>query len=94
MPTRGCSKRLVAVLDADPTVAFAYCRSWRVTENDRQDGFADFYLTYLDASRWTTDYCADGREECRDYLIHQNTVPNASGVVFRTGNLRARRRRG
>ena len=34
-------------------------------------------------SRWTTDYCADGHDECRDYLIFHNTVPNASGVVFR-----------
>jgi len=76
-------ERLVAALEADTTVVFAYCRSWRMTEDNRQDGFADFYLVYLDASRWTTDYCADGRDECRDYLIQRNTVPNASGVVFR-----------
>ena len=76
-------ERLVAILEADPTVAYAYCRSWRVTEDDRKDGFGDFYLAYLDASRWTTDYCADGHDECRDYFIHQNAVPNASGVVFR-----------
>jgi glycosyltransferase involved in cell wall biosynthesis len=76
-------ERLVAVLDADAAVAFAYCRSWRVTEDDLPDGFSDFYLIYLNESRWTTDYSADGRDECRDYLIQQNTVPNASGVVFR-----------
>ena len=76
-------ERLAGILDTDPAVAFAYCRSWRVTEDDRKDGFGDFYLAYLDGSRWTTDYCADGRDECRDYLIQRNTVPNASGVVFR-----------
>ncbi len=76
-------ERLVAVLESNPAIAYAYCRSWRVTEDDRKDGFGDFYLAYLDASRWTTDYCADGRDECRDYFIHQNAVPNASGVVFR-----------
>ena len=76
-------ERLVALLDSDPAVAYAYCRSWRITEGDQRDGFGDFYLTYLDASRWTTDYCADGHDECRDYFIHQNAVPNASGVVFR-----------
>ena len=76
-------ERLVALLDSDPTVAYAYCRSWRVTEGDQRDGFGDFYLTYVDASRWTTDYCADGHDECRNYFIHQNAVPNASGVVFR-----------
>src|ERR1700757_4566906 len=45
-------ERLVAILDGDPAVAFANCRSWRVTDSDQQDGFADFYLTYLDVSRW------------------------------------------
>jgi glycosyltransferase involved in cell wall biosynthesis len=75
--------RLVALLDSDPVVAYAYCRSWRTTETNQQDGFADFYLAHLNTSRWTTDYCADGHDECRDYLIQDNTVPNASGVVFR-----------
>ncbi len=76
-------ERLVAVLEADPRVAFVYCRSWRVTESDEQDGFADFYLTHLDASRWTIDYSADGHEECRNYFAYTNPVPNASAVVFR-----------
>src|SRR6266404_1554100 len=76
-------ERLVPLLDSDPAVTYAYCRSWRVTEGDQPDGFGDFYLTHLDPSRWTTDYYADGHDECRDYFIHQNAVPNASGVVFR-----------
>jgi glycosyltransferase involved in cell wall biosynthesis len=74
---------LVRLLEIDPAVAFAYCRSWRITERDQHDGYADFYLTDLDASRWTTSYCADGHAECQSYFIHHNTVPNASGVVFR-----------
>ena len=76
-------ERLVAVVDADPQVAFAYCRSWRVSANDQLDGFADDYLARLDPRRWTTDYCADGIEECRNYLVRTNPVPNASAVVFR-----------
>src|SRR6185437_16633828 len=32
-------ERLVSILDADPSVAFAYCRSWRVDEDDRLNGF-------------------------------------------------------
>jgi glycosyltransferase involved in cell wall biosynthesis len=76
-------ERLVAILEADATVAYAYCRSWRVSEDDRKDGFGDFYLTHLDASRWSAGYCASGKDECSKYLIFHNTVPNASGVVFR-----------
>jgi len=76
-------ERLVTVLEAKPTVAFAYCRSWRISEDDQQDGFADHYLDYLDPYRWTADFCADGREECRNYFLSINPVPNASAVVFR-----------
>jgi glycosyltransferase involved in cell wall biosynthesis len=74
---------LVRLLEIDPGVAFAYCRSWRITERDQHDGFADFYFTYLDASRWATSYCVDGHDECKNYSLFHNTVPNASGVVFR-----------
>jgi glycosyltransferase involved in cell wall biosynthesis len=76
-------EKLVAVLDKEPTVAFAYCQSWQVSDDDRPNGFADFYLDYLDPQRWKADFCVDGYEECRNYFIFSNTVPNASAVVFR-----------
>ena len=73
-------ERLVAVLDADPTVMFAYCRSWRVTEDDQKNGFGDWYLDYLDPQRWTANFFADGAEECRNYFVYSNPVPNASAI--------------
>jgi glycosyltransferase involved in cell wall biosynthesis len=76
-------ERLVAVLDKDSAVTLAYCQSWRVLDDDQLDGFADYYLDYLDAHRWKADFCADGRGECESYLICSNTIPNASAVVFR-----------
>jgi glycosyltransferase involved in cell wall biosynthesis len=76
-------ERLVPVLNADPAVAFAYCRSWRVTEDDRRDGFGDSYLVDLGLERWSADYLADGYEECRNYFVHRNIVGNASAVLFR-----------
>jgi glycosyltransferase involved in cell wall biosynthesis len=74
---------LVAALNTDPAVAFAYCRSWRVTEDDRLDGFGDSYLVDLGLERWGADYLADGHEECRNYFVHRNIVGNASAVLFR-----------
>jgi len=76
-------ERLVAVLDREPRVTFAYCRSRRVAEDDRLCGFSDYYLKELDPRRWTVDFWADGREECRNYFVWANPVPNASAVVFR-----------
>ncbi|MHB8413052.1 MAG: glycosyltransferase family 2 protein [Candidatus Acidiferrales bacterium] len=75
-------ERLVTVLDADPKIAFTYCRSRRVSVDDDLDGFADFYLAEIDPHRWTADYCADGCDECRNYFVRANSVPNASSVVF------------
>ena len=76
-------ERLVAVLDEEPEVTFAYCRSWRINQAGEPNGFADWYLADLDARRWTADFRADGREVCRNHFVHANSVPNASAVVFR-----------
>jgi glycosyltransferase involved in cell wall biosynthesis len=76
-------ERLVALLDQESMVTFAYCRSHRVTVEDHLDGFADSYLDGLHPERWRGDFCVDGREECRNYFVLTNPVPNASAVVFR-----------
>jgi glycosyltransferase involved in cell wall biosynthesis len=77
-------ERLVKVLDEEPEVTFAYCRSFRVTRDGQQDGFADRYMARVDAERWTADFRAGGQEECRNWFVFGNAVPNASCVVFRT----------
>jgi glycosyltransferase involved in cell wall biosynthesis len=76
-------ERLVGLLDAEPEITFAYCRSWRITRDGERDGFADWYLADLDGRRWSADFRADGGEECRHYFVSNNSVPNASSVVFR-----------
>lgn len=76
-------ERLVKVLDEEPEVTFAYCRSWRVTKDGQKDGFADRYMGRVDAKRWTADFRVDGQEECRNWFVFGNSVPNASCVVFR-----------
>jgi len=76
-------ERLVAVLDADPKIAYAYCKSWLVSPNGDLDGDADSHLSDPDRNRWAADFEADGREECRDYFVRNNNVSNASAVVFR-----------
>jgi len=76
-------ERLVGRLDAEPTAVLAYCRSWRVSGKGETAGFADYYHSDLHPSRWAADFCADGLEECGKYLVHRNTISNASSVVFR-----------
>ena len=76
-------ERLVPVLDNEPKVVYAYCRSRRVSADCELSGFVDYYLKPFDRSRWTADYRADGREECRNFFARVNCVPNASAVLFR-----------
>lgn len=76
-------ERLVAVLDRDPAITFAYCRSWRVTDDDQIQGYGDWHLDSLDPCLWKTDFCADGREHCRRYFVRSPVVSNASAAVFR-----------
>jgi glycosyltransferase involved in cell wall biosynthesis len=75
-------ERLVPALDADPATVISYCRSWRV-EGDRVDGFADPLLDPPDLLRWSSDFCANGEELCREYSVLANIVRNASSAVFR-----------
>jgi glycosyltransferase involved in cell wall biosynthesis len=74
---------LVSLLDANPKTVFAYCRSGCVSDDGQVGGFLDGYLSDLDAQKWTADFWADGHEECEKYLVHRNTVPSASAVLFR-----------
>lgn len=74
-------ERLVGVLDSDSGITFAYCRSNCVTDDDRFGPFVDIHLS--DSRRWTTDFCNDGTEACRNFFLPDNPVANASAVVFR-----------
>src|SRR3984893_13145 len=75
--------KLVSRLDAEPSAVLCNCRSWRVSADGEIIEFLDSWVADLDAQKWTVDHLADGREECRKYLVRRNTIPNASCVVFR-----------
>jgi glycosyltransferase involved in cell wall biosynthesis len=72
-------EKLVPLLDAEPNMVLAYCKSWRVREDDQIIGTSP----HQDEKRWRADFRADGREECRNYLIRGCTIPNASAALFR-----------
>jgi len=76
-------ERLVSRLGAEPRAAFAYCRSWRVSEHGQLHGFQDSLLSSPDTERWSADFLADGPEECRERLIRGNSIFGASSAVFR-----------
>jgi glycosyltransferase involved in cell wall biosynthesis len=73
--------RLVAVLDGDAEIAFAFCRSRCVSEDDVLGLFVD--INSRASRRWAADFCSDGTAACRNFFLPDNPVSNASAVVFR-----------
>jgi glycosyltransferase involved in cell wall biosynthesis len=73
---------LVPMLMANPKAGVAYCQSMVTDEHGQVGTDAVVWTQNLHPTRWYSDYVADGKEEVANYLLWQNTIPNASAVVF------------
>lgn len=60
----------------------SYCRSVRVEEEKILDSDY-FWADGLDSQRWKKDFINDGLDEIKNCLVYRNTIPNASGCLFR-----------
>lgn len=76
-------KRLVEKLDTYPSVGVAYCQSFQTDEYGNINSTLHFHTNELDLQRWKVDFIESGHVECSSFLICKNTIPNASGVLFR-----------
>ncbi|HMB90006.1 MAG TPA: glycosyltransferase [Rhodothermales bacterium] len=76
-------ERLVPQLEAHPTAGLVYCQSCIVNENDEIIGSYDHHAAELGSKRWQEDFFNVGEDECNNYLLYKNTIPNASAVLFR-----------
>jgi glycosyltransferase involved in cell wall biosynthesis len=75
---------LVPVLSGNPLVGLVYCRSMVIDEEDKvitSIGNCGKYLPV--GERWERDFVRNGMQECREFLIYDNTIPNVSAVLFR-----------
>ena len=75
--------RMVELLDAHPNVGIAYCQSAHVDEDGKDLGSIIWSVDWLGRARWEQPFVANGLTEVREVLLLQDTIPNASGVVFR-----------
>jgi glycosyltransferase involved in cell wall biosynthesis len=77
-------ERLLPLLEARPHVGIAYCRSFCVDQADQ----TIMQPKPFGNSRWDQDFIRSGRAECADQMSLENTIPNASAVVFRADSYR------
>lgn len=76
-------EKLVSKLEEDADVGVVYCQSWIVDQNSDILHSAVKYTEGFDKERWKHDFRNKGQDECRQFMILGNTIPNASAVLIR-----------
>lgn len=74
---------LLPLLDENPNLGLAYCQSCLIDKEGVAVGDSLAWTSDLDPMRWKFDFVNNGRDEISNYLIHKNTIPNASAVITR-----------
>jgi glycosyltransferase involved in cell wall biosynthesis len=74
---------LVGRLKQNPECGLAYCNSSAVDAGGHIIDLVRPTMYDVDLTRWQRDFVGSGREECIRYLIRENTIQNASAVVFK-----------
>lgn len=73
---------MIQPMENDDAIVISYCRSLIIDKDDKISGInAD--ADVMDGKKWNRSYIETGDKELSGYLNYKNTIPNASGVVFR-----------
>lgn len=74
----------VCMMEADSRLGMAFCQSVLIDEcANKMHSFNEHYKFIFKTDRWEKAFHVKGEIECTQYLIHHNTLPNASGILFR-----------
>lgn len=75
---------------SDDHIVLSFCQSYRV--NNKGGDVTGDWLSHTQEydldNIFTEDFTMEGKEFIRKFLIHKNTIPNASGVLFEKVHLR------
>ena len=75
---------LLKQMEADSNIVLAYCQSNRINEKGEIVGnWIDFTSEFERGKLFEKDFIMSGKEYIQQFLIHRNTIPNASAVLFR-----------
>ncbi len=75
--------RLVRELEAHPEAGLAFCQSRVIDRDGLVLGLYTERAKRLYRERYRADFAVKGADECARVLLLENSVPNASGVLFR-----------
>jgi glycosyltransferase involved in cell wall biosynthesis len=75
----------VHALESNENAVITYSHSHLVDESGEflRDFKDDYSFIFGDASRWSNDFTVNGPHEVATTMVFSNTIPNASGALFR-----------
>ena len=74
---------LLPAMLSNEQLGIAYCQSLSVNQHNEIIGNWYVYTESLSDTQFNSDFYMNGKDYIRNFLIHKNTIPNASAVVFR-----------
>jgi glycosyltransferase involved in cell wall biosynthesis len=74
-------EKLLTAAETDNATVVS-CRSRLIDADDKDHGILQ-HDAFPDNTRWESDFTTEGLSELKHYLYVQNTIPSASGVLFR-----------
>ncbi|OTG98797.1 glycosyltransferase [Acinetobacter sp. ANC 4973] len=75
--------KLVPKFDQNPNLVLAYSQSYRMNAQGEVTGTWKTHTDSSDSELFSHDFELSGLEYFEKFLTFQNTIPNASGVVFK-----------
>jgi glycosyltransferase involved in cell wall biosynthesis len=83
-------EKLIETIEQDDRIVLAYAQSYLV---DEQDQIINNYLKNLrfiyKSQAWEKDFVKDGNDACKEWLVYNNPIPNASGALIRKSRYEA-----
>jgi glycosyltransferase involved in cell wall biosynthesis len=77
-------EKLVARMESSPDIHLAFAQTTLVNAQGKTiNSFGENYRFLFKTSRWENNFVANGKDECRKYLMKYNTIPNASAAMMR-----------
>lgn len=76
-------KSIVQLMEQNPACGLAYCNSMRIDAGGRTLRKVTDTFSESGPLHWNESHLANGRNELQQFMLYENTVPNASAVVFR-----------
>ena len=76
-------EKLLPFFESDNKIAMAYCQSNSINAAGEITGTWETFTNDLDSELFNKEFIMDGATYIERFLIHRNTIPNASAVIFK-----------